>query len=194
VSVDKDPKALGDKLQAVVDAYNAVVSKIHTVAGHGSTTASNPVLRGDSSLRGVTRQLSSTLTTAVGSGTYRTLASLGLKLNNTGSLSLDRTALDKALSTDPDAVSKVLAGTDGSDGVMDFIGTLVTTLTDPTSGSLQARKDGLESRAKSLDDRVTREEARISRYSEQLRKQFTAMDSTVAGYNDQLSYLFSITG
>jgi flagellar hook-associated protein 2 len=142
----------------------------------------------------VTSQLSSKLTSAVGTGSYRTLASLGLKLSNTGTLSLDRTALDNALSKDPEAVSKVLAGTDDTDGVMDLIGGLVTTLTDPTNGSLQARKDGLESRAKSLDDRIAREEARISRYSDQLRKQFTAMDSTVAGYNDQLSYLLSIRG
>ena len=51
LSLAADPEALRGKIKGVVDAYNAVIGKIHTTAGFGQIAASDSVLTGDSMLR-----------------------------------------------------------------------------------------------------------------------------------------------
>jgi flagellar hook-associated protein 2 len=190
VNVAADPDSLVTKIQSFVDNYNAVVKKVQQTAGHGEVKASNPLLAGDSSLRRVNSELSRAVTTSFGEGASSSIASLGIKLNNDGTLKLDRATLDKVVANDPDAINRVLSGTDGNDGAMDRLRLLTKSLTDPTSGVLAIRGDGLSARAKSLDDQVKREEARLTAMEERLRKTFTQMDSTVAGYNAQLQSLY----
>jgi flagellar hook-associated protein 2 len=52
------------------------------------------------------------LTPMKDTGTYNSVASIGLNFQNDGSLKLDETKLAKALEADPTSVTKVLAGTD----------------------------------------------------------------------------------
>lgn len=190
IKVESDPKGLETKLKAVVDAYNAVVSKIQEVAGHGTTKGTSEVLSGDSGLRAVTTRMSNAILSQVGgTGTYKTLASIGVSLGKDGRMSLDATKLDKALNTDATGVATVLAGPDTGDGAMDVLSDIIGGFSATGSGVLTLRKEALESRAKLLNTRATREQDRLDKYAENLRKQFTQMDTTVAGYNAQLSYL-----
>ncbi|HVW23877.1 MAG TPA: flagellar filament capping protein FliD [Polyangiaceae bacterium] len=195
VTIDQDAQGLGTKIQAVVDAYNAVVTQVHTLAGYGQTTAQNPALQGDSSMRSIASRLSSVLTQAVGNGTFQSLGALGVNLANDGTLSLDQGKLTAALQKDPTAVSNVLAGTDavgstsGTDGIMDLLGKAVDALNDPNGGVIQSAHDSWDSRAKSLEDNISKEEDRVTAYGDQLRKTFTAMDTAVAAYKAQLTQL-----
>lgn len=191
VTVATDAQGLGDKIQAVVDAYNAVIKQVHTLAGYGKTAASNPALQGDSALRSVASRLSNSLLQAVGSGKFQSMGSIGVSLAKDGTLSLDRGKLATALQQDPNAVSTVLAGTgtNGTDGIMDLLGGAADALNDPKGGVIQSAHDAFDSRAKSLEDQVAREQDRVDAYAESLRKQFTAMDSAVAAYKAQLSQL-----
>jgi flagellar hook-associated protein 2 len=189
VTVESDAQGFKDKLNNLVSAYNAVVSKVHTEAGFGSLKASNPVLAGDSALRAVGARLNEVLTKTVGDGKFQTLRSIGIELNNNGTLKLNSARLDAALAEDPDSVSKVLAGDDSSvKGVADMLVSATTDLLS-SKGAIQARKDGLAARQKLLNDRVDLEEARLERMESQLRKQFTQMDGTVAANNAQLTFL-----
>ena len=195
ITVDQDAQGLGTKIQAVVDAYNAVVSQVHTLAGYGQTTASNPALQGDSSMRSIASRLSSIITDSVGDGRFQSLGALGVNLANDGTLSLDQGKLTDALQKDPTAVANVLAGTDGvngasgTDGVMDLLGKAVDALNDPNGGVIQAAHDSWDSRAKSLEDQISKEEDRVTAYADSLRKTFTAMDTAVAAYKAQLTQL-----
>jgi flagellar hook-associated protein 2 len=192
VTVASDPQGLQTKLQSVVDSYNAIVSKIHQTAGFGSTKGTDPVLQGDSTLRSITSRLTRVFqSTVAGSGTYETLGSIGLSLNRDGTLGVDATKLTKALQTDASSVTRVLAGAGDGAGAMDTLSSLVKGMTQ-SGGVIDARKEALESRAKSLRERADREEDRLNRYADTLRKQFTAMDTTVASNNSQLEYLIRL--
>lgn len=185
LTVESDASAMGDKLKTFVDAYNAVINKIHAVSGFGSIKASNSVLAGDSSLRSVTSQLGRLLTETVGDGKFSTLRSIGIELRNDGTLNLNRTQLDKALAEDPSALARVLAGDDDSQlGIMDRMTALTTNLVS-AKGLIEARKDGLNARVKSLGQQRDVEEARLARMEELLRKQFNQMDQTVALINSK---------
>jgi flagellar hook-associated protein 2 len=189
VTVESDTPGFQKKLQSLVDTYNAVVNRIHSDAGFGSIKATNAELSGDTALRGITSRMSGALTQQVGSGKFTTLRSIGIELNNNGTLKLNSTALEKALAEDPEAVTHVLAGDDGTTkGLADSLVTVATDLLS-SKGLVQTRKDGLGARQKLLTDRADLEQKRLDRMEEMLRKQFTEMDSTVAANKAQANFL-----
>jgi len=197
IKVATDPSALQTKLQAVVDSYNNVVNKVHSVAGFGSTAATNAALAGDSTLRNLTSRLSQSLTSTVSTGTqYDSLRSIGVSLNRDGTLSLDTTKLTTAINADPASVSQVLAGTasDGSSGVMDIVGTVVKAFTDRTSGMLTNKTTSLNSENKRLSDSIAREQDRLNKYADQLRSQFQAIEGSMTESTNTMSYLTSLYG
>lgn len=189
VGIDQDPEALKTKVTALVDSYNAVVSKVKELAGNGTVKAKDELLAGDSTLRTITSRLSQALQTKVGSGTYQTLSSVGLSLDRSGKLALDSAKFDKAMAADPAGVTKLLSGTDTTSGVMDVVSSAVDLFTSRDKGMLTGKTDALQATTKRLQDRIDREEIRVNRYADQLRKQFTQMDTQVAGWNSQGNYL-----
>lgn len=194
VSIASDSTGLAAKIQSVVTAYNSVLSKINTAAGKGTTKAGNSELASDSTLRGITNKLSSTLQTVVGSGKYNTLGSVGLSLQKDGTLALDQTKLKAALTADPDAVTKLFAG-DGasSTGIMSSVSKAIKSYNQTGTGLLTAHKADLQSRITSLTDNINREQDRLDRYQALLQKQFAAMDTSVTTNNTAMSYLAKIS-
>jgi flagellar hook-associated protein 2 len=190
--VDSDPGALQSKIQSVVSSYNAVITKIQQTAGYGTSAGNSKVLRGDSTLRTIAQQMSSAVLTQVaGGGTFANLKDVGISLGRDGTLSLDSTKLSQAISRDAASVSNVLAGPGSGKGVMDIMSSLADSIT-ANNGVLGLRSDALSKSSKQIADRVTAEQGRLDREAENLRKQFTAMDSTVAANNSQLKYLQSL--
>jgi len=188
VEVKSDPEGLKKKLTSVVDAYNAVIDNVHTIAGFGSTKGTEKGLIGDPLLRSIANRMSSSVSQVIGSGTYSTLGSLGVQIGRDGKLTLDATKLDKALAADPSAVAKVIGGTDTSSGAADVLRDVVTAFTQSGTGLIASRQETMNSRSKALKQRIDSEEERLARYADALRKQFTVMDGTVAANNANASY------
>lgn len=192
VSVAGDPEGLKSKLNALVEAYNAVIGKVKETAGSGGLKAKDTNLAGDSVLRSLTTRIASALQTDIGgAGQHRTLGSIGLALDRTGRLSLDSVKLDKALAADAEGVSRLLAGTDTAQGVMDVVSGTVDAFTRRDTGLLVNRSDAFSDQVKRLQARIDREDVRINRYADLLRKQFTQMDTMVASWNAQANYLMN---
>jgi flagellar hook-associated protein 2 len=189
VKVESDPEGLKKKLQSVVDAYNGVVDSVHAAAGFGGTKATEKALAGDALLRSITGRMSAAVTTSVGSGRYTTLGSLGVSLGRDGKMSLDATKLDAALAADASAVATVIAGPAAGNGAADLLRNVVTAFTESGTGLLAKRQETMGSRSRSLQKQIDREEDRLARYAEALRKQFTVMDGTVAANNADTSYI-----
>jgi flagellar hook-associated protein 2 len=194
IAVDNDPSALKTKLTAMVDSYNAVVAKVKDLSGSSSAAPKDALLAGESILRSLRSRLTGALQTVTSNGgNYNTLGSIGLSLDKTGKLSLDGTKFDTAMSSDANGVSKLLAGTDGgAQGVMDVMSSAVDLFTRSGTGLINSRSDAFTTQAKNLQKRIDAEETRINRYADMLRKQFTSMDTQVAAYNTQASYLSRI--
>jgi len=188
VSISQDAHSLETKMQAVVSAYNQVMIKVNTAAGHGTTKAPNPVLASNSTLRSIMNRLSSTLQTVVGTGAHNTLGSIGLSLQKDGSLSLDNTKLETALTSDPDSIAKIMAGSSG-DGVMDQLSSTVDLFNQTGSGLLSQYQASMQDKIQGFTDRIASEQSRLDSYQALLQKQFAAMDTTVTSNNSDLNYL-----
>lgn len=190
VGVDNDADGIKTKLQALVDSYNAVSTKLKGLSGTVGVAATDPNLAGDFTLRSIGTRLNAALHTQIGSGTYNTMASIGLSMDKTGKLALDADKLTKALAADSSSVSKLLAGTDGGAlGVMDTVSSAVDVYTRTGTGLLAGRNEAMQAQVKRLQKKIDSEDVRINRYAEQLRKQFTAMDTQVASQNSLSTYL-----
>lgn len=189
VTVATDSQGLASKIQSIVSAYNSVLGKINTAAGHGAVKAGNSELASDSTLRGITNRLSTTLQTVSGSGKYSTLGSVGLSLKKDGTLALDSTKLTAALTSDPSAISTLFAGSSTTTGVMSTLSSAIKVYNQTGTGLLSMHQSNLQSRATTTTDRINREQDRLDRYQTLLQKQFSAMDTAVTVNNSDLGYL-----
>lgn len=186
INVSPDGTSLKTKIRTFVTAYNSVITSGHAAAGYGSQAASNPILAGDSTIRGAMDKLATIMDSAVPgtTGAYSSLGTVGLSANNDGSLTLNTAKFDAALAADPTSVAKLFI-TDtstGATGVMDTFSKLVDTLTlDPTS-PIRSEMDSYSSESRNLTDEITREQSRLTAYQATLRTQFANLDAQVSKY------------
>ena len=183
VTVASDASTLQSRVQAVVTAFNSVISKVQTATGYGTSAATNSLLAADPSLRGVATRLSQWATSSIGGtgSAYSRLADIGVSIQKDGTLGLDTTKLQSAISSDADSVAKLLAKPLGSTtgGAAGGLESIIDSLTAADTGALAGRKDSLDAQAKQLGDEVTSEQSRLDAYTAQLRAQFQAMDASI---------------
>jgi flagellar hook-associated protein 2 len=194
VQIASDPQGLKDKLNSVVTAYNAVIDAVHSAAGFGTSQATVSALSGDSMLRSLTDRMSDAVRTLVGTGQYNTMNSIGVSLDADGHMALDEGKLDQALQADPNAVANVIAGPNNGDGAVDVLRDVVKAFDQSGTGLLATRETALTADLSDLGDRINTEQARLDDYATQLRAQFTALDTTMSGTNQDMSYLTSFFG
>jgi len=147
--------AIKQAVSDVVDTYNALKATLDelTKAATG-TTAAGP-LHGDTGVRMLRNQLSRlTATTLASGGSYSTLAEIGVSTQRDGTLTVDSSRLETALSIDPDAVEALFnPGQSSSDPLVKITsaygrakpGTYTVTnlvpgdLTTPASGNIAGK-------------------------------------------------------
>lgn len=195
VQIAADPTKMTESLNDFVKKYNAVITKIHTVAGFGSIKGTNKELIGDAALRTITSGLSSKVLSRVGAdGELGSLADLGIKLNNNGTLKLDEAKMKEKLTENPAGFVKALAGDESNDGLMDIMGRLLKGFTESGTGLIATRQDSFQARIKALQDTAAREQLRLDRMETRLRAAFSIMDTQVAASQDKLNYLYQFGG
>lgn len=177
VTVKETTGPLGSKLSAFVDAFNAVAS---------FNAAQNNVdqpgfLSGDFTLRSVVSRLSSTiLSLGHGSGTIQSLSDIGVRMTDGGRLQLDSTVLQSAIDTNKATVEEVIRGDgDTTHGVFGQIATAVGGFTDPITGAIHGRTEGLNANVKRINQQISTAEVRIDAYKTRLTKQYSALELLV---------------
>lgn len=184
VTVSSDPASLKTKVQAFVTAYNDMVNAANSATGFGATKATNPVLAADRSIRGSVDRFRSVLAASVSgtSGRYTSLGSAGVVLTNDGTLRLDSAKLEAALAADPAGVSKLFVNdaATGSVGAMKSFMDIVDALATDANGAIRNRITSLESQSKAMTTQIDRMELRVTAYTTGLKRQFAALDASMA--------------
>jgi flagellar hook-associated protein 2 len=195
VTVASDSEGLSNSIQGMVNAFNSVVSKVHTVAGYGTTTASVAGLAGNATLRSLTDALSKAILTPVGSdANYKTLGSLGISLQRDGTLKLDQTKLSKAVASNSAAVLNVLAGVNGSKGAMDLLSDVSKSYGEAGDGILASQQTQLQAQVKNWNNQIQKEQVRLDNYTAMLQAQFTAMSKSISSSTAIANYLTQLYG
>jgi flagellar hook-associated protein 2 len=96
---------IAQAVQNLVDTYNQVMADINTATAAATSSSDAGPLRGNAAIRQLKTQLSQLTTTPLtASGSIRTLAELGVKTQQDGTLTLDTTVLSNMLTKYPDDV------------------------------------------------------------------------------------------
>ncbi|MFT4034428.1 MAG: flagellar filament capping protein FliD [Patulibacter sp.] len=194
-----DADSLVSAMTAWVTAYNDAQDAMRSATTEqkvqGATSSSDlakGVLFGDSGLR----QLMSSMRSITGSpiagltGTYNSLASLGISTGAStgatinqdavnGKLVFDEDAFRAALTADPSAVRTALGATTGTDGFAQKLNTVLKPATTTGQG-IADRIDQQNTTLKRLATSLTAFDTRLSARQEALQKQFAAMETALS--------------
>lgn len=198
VSVSRDADKIAAKVQAFVDAYNDVVSTIRSNNGTGKS------LQSDSTLRSLEAQLNQLFNSSVGGNSaFQYMHEIGLEIDKgklkgsemTGTISFDKDKFKSALADDPDAVYHLFAFDDsegdGKSGVAKLFNDSMINWTRTGSGLLQLRIENYNKEIKLLTDQMENMQIRLDMKENQLKRQFTAMETALVQLQNQQAWMAS---
>lgn len=185
LTVGKDATgSLTSTLKAFVKAYNDANSTMGMLGTYNATTKIAGPLQGDSALRSAQGQVRGMLfnVTAGGSSVYQRLSDIGVSLAKDGTLSLDTVKLNKAVSADYAGVTTLVAklGDSYNKSLENIVG---------SKGMLSAATDSTNRMIKDLTARGDVLAKRLTQVEASYRKQFSALDTMIAGLKQTGSYL-----
>lgn len=188
LTVARDTASMKQAITNFVNAYNSLDSTTDSLTSYDSSTQKAGQLLGDSTLNSIKNSLRNTMSANVSGGTFSHLSDLGISLQLDGTLKIDATKLDSAVSGDPTALSDFFAGTASGTG---FASKMSSTLDNALgdSGSLTSAISGLQSANDRLDARSTQMQDSINATIDRYRTQFTRLDSLISQMNSTSTYL-----
>jgi flagellar hook-associated protein 2 len=173
VSVSPDTNQAESSINQFVTAWNKVINDLNsqfTVASDGS--GAQP-LESDSTVRNLQEQLLSAITFSVGGNSgLVNLGSMGINLNNDGTLSVDSGTLSNALTNHFSSVQTLLQGTSG---FSTFMSNVLTQATDPTQGSITLDLQGMSQNNQDLTNQISAMQATLSTQEQNLTAQYDQM-------------------
>src|SRR5580700_4029927 len=191
VSVQPDTTAASQAIQNFVDAYNAVIGSINSQYTLNSSGGEG-VLAGDSMLRSLQSSLLSMVSTSTsGGGQYVNLQSMGIEMQNDGTLQINSANLSQALSSNFSDVQRFFQSTSGWGQA---VGKQMLQLTDPTLGPVAADINGLKQTNQGLTDQINDFELRMSAVQDQLTTQYSSLDALLQQYPMQLQQVAAQLG
>jgi len=126
LTVDKDSNVIAGNVRDFVGKYNALLGTVNDLGAYNPATNQAGTLNGDAILRGLESQLNRIISTPVAGAKsgFSILADIGITRNaQDGTLVLDNTALDSAVTSNPDAVTGLFAAFgQNSDSLLKFSG------------------------------------------------------------------------
>ncbi|MFN3819146.1 flagellar filament capping protein FliD [Blastomonas sp.] len=192
ISGDQPTSTVKDVLNEFVKAYNDLRTALNSATAPGLEGASGGPLAGNAAARDMMRALAALTTKPLtDTGTYRSLADIGVSTGRDGTLTLNATRFDAALAADPEGVAKMLepaTPTAGNPGLAKAFEDVRTSLKAPSS-SLTTAKKRFADLAQDYSKALEKVQEDSARYREQLQTTFSAMDRQLTILRSTQSYL-----
>ena len=191
LTVSQDTAGITKGINTFVSAYNSLVSLIRTDTAYDATSKTAGPLQADATATGLLsqiRSLASGSTTA--SSKYGRLPDIGLNIGLDGTITVDNTKLTTALGS-PDELKKFFSNigdTTAGDGLGVRFKKLASAVTG-SDGAITARTSGLRATIKRNTDQIQTMTERNTATEAALRKQYTALDQSMAKLNGLSSYM-----
>ncbi|WP_133646055.1 flagellar filament capping protein FliD [Paraburkholderia flava] len=194
LTVAVDDTAGSTAIGNFVTAYNAYVTTAHSLSSYDPNAAAGsqaaPLL-GDAMLRDVTNGLADILSRGVSSGgKTHSLTSIGIDLQHDGTLKLDSTKLQTAMSATPGAVAALF---NTSNGIGASLNRFATTYVQK-SGLIDTRTQALNSDLASLKEQSAQLQTYSTTLTKQYNAQFTALNNLMTTMNNNKNYLTQLFG
>ncbi len=195
LDISQNTKIATDLVNEFVTAFNILSDSMD-----GLASPKFGKLAFDSDLRSMKGQLNDILTNSVASmsgGDIKSLTDIGVGFNKFGKLEISAVGigtldsgvetLAKRVNNDLDELGQLFAS---PDGIVSQLTALIENYND-SDGTLTKRQTDLSEDLSGIPDEYEDLETRLRDYEDTLRKRFSFLDSTVAGYNATANFLTS---
>ncbi|MFQ2547936.1 flagellar filament capping protein FliD [Aeromonas caviae] len=194
VDITTDKTSIQELVQQFVDGYNTLQDKMNGLGKRNSFVGGvkqddGGALAGDSTTRAIESFMSNLLVSpSQNSGTYSTVFEIGIKMDNKGKLSLDKTKFGEAVDKNFDQVVALFGGEKG------LASTLNSGLKEYTKsgGMLAQREDVLNSDLRALTQKTATANAQLTKYEAALRAQYGSLDALLVKMNSSASALATL--
>lgn len=188
VEVGYDKTAAKEKINSFVTAYNSLRSMITRLSSYDSASGTAGVMLGDSILTGIDAEIRRTLSTPVeaAGATVQTLSAIGITSQKDGTLAVDATKLDTALSNDFDGVAR-LFGTAETGVAAKLYSQVTDRLAD--GGAIDTRSKNLQAEQKRLEKKSDDIDVRMAIVQKTYLAQFTRLDTLLSSLSSTSAYL-----
>lgn len=183
ISVEPDTTQAGTAIQGFVNAYNTVIGDINSQYAVNSN-GSEGVLAGDGMLATLQSSLLNLVSTAVsGTGSLTNLQSLGIEMQDDGTLQIDTSTLSNAISSNYSGVQNFFQSTSGWGQIAN---TEMNQLTDPVNGPIAADINGLNQTNDDLSNQIQDFQANMTEVQQQLTTEYDNLDTLLIQYPMQM--------
>ena len=188
LTVGPDTAAATRAIDNFVSAYNTVIGNLNSQFTVNPTTNNEGPLGSDTALRSLQSSLLSDVTYSItGNSGLVNLASLGIDMNNDGTLTVNTVATDThpslagVLATNPSAVQSFFQNS-SSTGFANSFNNDLFNLTDVTDGILNVDIAGNKTQQQALTIQIANLQDRLAMQQQSLTLQFNRVNATLEAY------------
>ena len=192
VAITADNDKVTEKMQNFVNAYNTLMRTMDDLYKHntytdGENNYDGGELAGDNMLRSLQNQLQNMMSSMGNGANGMNIYSMGFELESDGTISLDKTEFKEGLTDNFNALVNMLTG---DDGLLTRFDETVEEYTK-SAGILDKRSETLNMEVDRYEEEENENALYLEEYEENLRQRYAKLDTTIANYNNSLSYLQS---
>jgi len=185
---------IANDINNFVSSWNTLIQAINTGIQYNSSTGTAGTLEGDTSVDFVQQELLAALTSSLsGNNGAVNLESIGISLQNDGTLSVDSATLNNALQNNFSAVQNLFQS---ASGVGQALQTTIDSLSNPVTGPLSVDMNGISSEITDLHSQISDFQKQLQNTQTQLLAEYTQINTmleqlpeTLASINSQLDAL-----
>lgn len=194
MTVDKDTSQAEQSVETFVNAYNSAIQAIDAQFSYSTSTKSAGPLSGDSSLRTIQETLLATLSYSISNNNgISSLASLGVNMQDDGTLGVDSATLKSALAGNYSAVQNFFQST-SPQGFSATLNSTLSSMLDPTGGAVTVDLKGISDTNTSLQHQIDDMNTRLDTEEQSLMTQFEQVDALLRSYPTTMDQITAMLG
>lgn len=188
LTVARDTSSVNTAATSLVDSYNALYNKLKTSSAYGSSTKAAPDLAGDGTVRMMMEQMRGILgspATPASGGSLTTLSQVGIGFQTDGTLKVDSSKLNNAMSTNYNDVANLFTSTTG------FV-TRLNTWAESTAqygGTIDRRTESINTSIKGFNDQISKLEYQMTVIQQRYTKQYSDLNLMLSRMDSTSVYL-----
>ncbi len=185
LTVARDTTAINTAASGFVEAYNALASQIKSRSAYATNGSTGGALAGDGTLRVMQDQLRGIFNTPASGGTLTSLAEVGIAFQKDGSLSLDSSKLNSAISANFSDVTNLFSS---STGFATRLADWAQSTLDP-GGLIDTRTQSLNKYVQDRNDEIDRLENQMTALQKKYTAEYTNLNLLLSRMNSTSTYL-----
>lgn len=205
LTVASDASRVSTAINQFVTDYNTALGLVNaqftntsTTSSSGATTTSQGVLASDPTVRNLQNTLEQALsyvnTPTTGTTTVSTLSDLGITVGDDGTLSVDSTTLDNALTNNPTDVQNFFEGS-ALNGFANSMYSAVNAYTSPADGAFQVDLSSISAESSDLTSQINDfESTYIASQQTILTNEYSAAEVALQSLPEEMQQLNSELG